>query len=235
VKTAWCIAKREIGAYFASPVAYLLLAAVVAISGLLFYNEFFVARQARMDQLFGKLPLVFLLLVPAMAMRLLAEEKRSGTIEVLLTMPVRDSEVVIGKLAAGLAVLVLSLVATLPYPIAVSRLGDLDLGPVIGGYIGALLLGSLYLTASMFASSLTRNQVIALVAGLLICFGVYALQWAVESGRASGAILLYMSPSFHYQNMTRGYFEFRSLVYFASASGLFVLLTIQALEARKWR
>ncbi|RMH40501.1 MAG: ABC transporter [Deltaproteobacteria bacterium] len=234
MKTAWIICRRELGAYFASPMAYIILAGFVAFTGFLFFNSFFTVKQARLDGLFHALPLVYLFFAPAMAMRLIAEERDLGTIELLLTMPVRDREVVLGKYLAALIMLMVALAATLPFAYTVSRLGDLDLGPVIGGYLGALLLGGLYLAAGLLASSVTREQVIAFIVGLILCFAVYALTWVVDAGTAGGGIVMYLSPAFHFGNLSRGYVELRSVVYFVSGIALFVLLAVQVLEARKW-
>jgi len=235
VRVMFAITRRELGAYFLSPIAYVVLAGFVALSGLLFFNGFFIERQARMDGFFQNLPLVFLFFSPALAMRLLAEERGTGTIELLLTMPVRDRDVVLGKYAATLVVLVVALIATLPFAITVSQLGDLDMGPVLGGYLAAFLLGALYLSAGLFASSITGTQVVAFIAGLLLCFGIFALQWFVEPSGGAGRALLYASPSFHFHNLSQGYLELRTVVYFVSAIALFVVLSIQALETRKWR
>ncbi len=235
MSATWIIARREIGGYFMSPVAYVIMAGFVALSGFLFFNGFFVERVARMDGFFNNLPLVFLFFAPAMTMRTIAEERGTGTLELLLTLPVRDRDVILGKYIAILVVLFVALLATLPFAITVSQLGELALGPVVGGYIGAFLLGALYLSAGMFASSLTNAQVVAFIAGLLVCFGIFALTWFIEPGTASGRVLQYASPSFHFRNLARGYVELRTLVYFASGIALFVVLSIQALEARKWR
>jgi ABC-2 type transport system permease protein len=231
MRTTWCIAKRELGSFFNSPIAYIVLAVFVLISGLLFFDDrFFLQGMARMDGFFGLLPFLLMFIGPAIAMRLLAEERGTGTIELLLTMPVRDREVVIGKYIAAVAVLVVGLVATLPFAFTVGSLGDLAWGPVIGGYLGALLMGSLYLAAGLLGSALSRNQVVAFIIGLLFSFGIFAFdQWVTPLvGRAAG-------PGLHRENLERGLVELRSLVYFASAIGMFVVLSVQALESRKWR
>ncbi len=234
MRALWCIARREIGAYFKSPVAYVVLAAFVMISGVLFFRGLFVNRIARMDGFFGTLPLLFWLFGPAVAMRLIAEERGSGTIELLLTMPVRDRDIVLGKYFAALVLLAVALLATTPFALSVSALGELDPGPVIGGYLGALLLGAVYIAAGLFASSLTKNQVLAFVGGLAMCFPLLALQVFVDPGEG-GRFMQYASPQFHFLNLTRGFLEIRTLVYFASVIAMFVVMSIQAVEARKWR
>ena len=235
MRAVWCIARRELGSYFRSPIAYVVLAAFVLVTGWLFFSNFFVARVARMDGFFAGLPFIFLFFAPALAMRLLAEERGSGTIEILLTLPVRDREVVLGKYLAAFIVLALALAATLPFPITVAKLGNMEIGPVIGGYIGALLLGGLYLAAALFASAVSHNQVVAFIAGFVVCFAIFALQRFVEPTGGSGHIVQYASPAFHYDHLWRGYVEVRSLVYFLSGIAIFVVLGVQALETRKWR
>ena len=235
MRAVWPIARRELGAAFASPIATIVLAGFVFVSGLLFFDGFFVSRVARLDALFARLPTVLLLFAPALSMRLLAEERGSGTLEMLLTLPVRDHEVVIGKYLAAVATLALALLATAPFPMTVAWLGDLDLGPVAGGYLGALLLGALYLAAALLASALARNQVVAFVIGLVLCFGLFALRWLASPTAASGRVVQYVSPGFHYDPMWRGVVELRSVVYFVSGAALFVLLAVQAVAARRWR
>jgi ABC-2 type transport system permease protein len=235
MRTTWYIAWRELRAYFSSPVAYIVIAGFCFLSGFLFFNGFFVQRVARLDGFFNTLPLIYLFFGPAVAMRLLAEERGTGTMEMLLTLPVRDREVVIGKYLAAIGLLTVFLLATTPFAVTVGKLGELDPGPVVGGYLGGFLLGGLYLAAGLLASALARNQVVAFVAGLILCFGLFMLQRLVEHSGSATAALLYMSPQLHVHNLTRGFVELRTLVYFVSTIGVFLLLSTQALEARKWR
>jgi len=240
VSPTWCITKREIGSYFKSPIAYIVLAGFVLLSGILFFeglfmDGFFVQRIARMDGFFFNLPFIFLFFAPALAMRLLAEERGTGTIELLLTMPVRDRDVVLGKYLATLVVLAVALLGTAPIAIAVAKLGELDPGPVLGGYLGAFLLGAVYLAAALLASAVTGSQIVAFIAGLAVCFALYAMGWLVSSVGGAGSIVQYASPEFHFRNLWRGFLDVRTLVYFASAITAFLVLSIQALEARKWR
>jgi ABC-2 type transport system permease protein len=226
------IAKRELGAYFKSPIAYIVLSVFLALSGFLFFNGFFLSGNAHMGGFFGNMPLVLLFFGPAIAMRLLAEERGSGTIELLLTMPVRDWQVVAGKFLAAMGLLTVGLLLTLPFAITVAKLGPLDRGPVIGGYVGTLLLGGTYLSIGLFASALTRNQIVAFIVGLAICFALFLMGMA---GRGVLHVLEYMSPQFHFAGVQRGVIELRNVVYYLSAIGLALLLTVQVLESRRWR
>ena len=236
MRATWTIAKRELASYFQSPIAYIVLSVFMILTGFFFFDRFFQVRIAKMDAFFSNLPLMFLFFGPALAMRLLAEERGTGTIELLLTMPVRDWEVVLGKYLAALGLLVVGLLGTVPFAITIGKLGNLDVGPVITGYLGAVLLGGLYLAAGLFASALTRNQVVAFVIGLLICFGLFVVEWFVDrAGSTGGRFLQYISPQFHFDVLVRGVVEPRGLLYFVSAIGVFLLYSVQVLEARKWR
>ena len=157
------VALRELRSYFNSPIAYIFLAAFVGAALFTFFNikAFFSHGQADLRGLFDAIPLLTLLLVPALTMRLWAEEAKQGTMELLLTLPARDHELVCGKFLASWALLAIGLAMTLPLAITVSSLGNLDWGPVVGGYVGALLLGAAYLSVGQFVSALTENQILA--------------------------------------------------------------------------
>jgi ABC-2 type transport system permease protein len=234
--TTWTIAKREFGAFFKSPVAYVVLGAFAPIVGYLFFSSFFVIGNASMEAFFGSMPFLLLFFCPAIAMRLLAEERGAGTIEMLLTMPVRESEVVIGKYLAALGVLAVGLLVTVPFAITVGKLGPLDGGPVVAGYIGTLLLGGLYLAVGTFTSAMTKNQVVAFIVGLAICLFLYFMGvFFAMAGPVLGPILQLASPTYQFQKITRGVIELRNVVYYLSVIGLLLVLSVQTLEARKWQ
>jgi ABC-2 type transport system permease protein len=234
MRTALVIARREFAAYFKSPIAYIVLAAFLALTGWLFFDNFFKFKNATMDGFFGNMPFLLLFFASGMAMRLLAEERGQGTIEMLLTMPVRDWEVVAGKYLAALGLLAVGLIASLPYAFTVASLGPLDWGPVWGGYVGTLLLGGTYLAVGMFASALTKNQIVALLLGVAICLGLFFLDSFAMLGKPLGPIFQYASPRFHFQGISRGVIELRNLVYYVSAIGIALVATTQVLESRKW-
>jgi ABC-2 type transport system permease protein len=230
------IAKRELGAYFKSPVAYIVLTAFVAINLFLFFDSFFLAGSASLESFFGGMPFLFLFFGPAMSMRLLAEERGSGTIELLLTMPVRDSEVVIGKFLAALGLFLVGLGLTLPVVYTVAELGPLDVGATLAGYVGAAFLGATYLAVGLFASALTKNQIVAFIVGLAICLGLYLLGVFFQGGGSTvGPVLQYLSPAFHFQKIARGVIELKNVVYYLSLIAALLLLATQVLESRKWR
>jgi ABC-2 type transport system permease protein len=230
------IAKREFGAYFKSPIAYIVLTVFLGLTGFLFFDRFFVGGDASMFGFFGNMPLILLFFGPALSMRLLAEERGTGTIELLLTMPVRDWEVVAGKYLAALGLLFVGLVLTVPFAITVGKLGPLDTGPVLGGYLGTMFLGGTYLAIGLLASAMTKNQIVAFIVGLAICFILFLMGHAVDAVPLSiGKALQYMSPQFHFAGITRGVVELRNFVYYVSVIGVVLLLTVQVLESRKWR
>lgn len=234
--TTWTIAKREFGAFFKSPVAYVVLGAFAPIVGYLFFSNFFLIGNASMESFFGNMPFLLLFFCPAIAMRLLAEERGAGTIEMLLTMPVRESEVVLGKYLAALGVLAVGLIVTVPFAITVAKLGPLDLGPVLAGYLGTLLLGGLYLAVGTFTSALTKSQVVAFIVGLAICLVLYFMGvFFSMAGSVVGPILQLASPAYQFQKITRGVIELRNVVYYLSVIGLLLVLSVQTLEARKWQ
>ena len=160
------ILKREFKSYFLSPIAYIVISLFLIVTGWFFFSVFFIAGRADLRDFFSMLPLVLSFAIPAITMRCFAEELRSGSFEILLTLPVTQLEILLGKYVAALGFVVLMLVPTLSYAIFISLLGELDWGPVLGGYIGSVLLAGSYCAVGLLASSLTKNQIIAFIIGL---------------------------------------------------------------------
>jgi ABC-2 type transport system permease protein len=171
----WAIGKKEFRSYFSSPIAYIFITSFLAFSGWLFLRTFFLENTASMRNFFGLLPWLLLIFVPAVTMRLWAEERKLGTLELLLTLPVKDYQLVIGKFLASFAFLSLTLVLSFSLALIVAGMGDPDPGPIIGGYLGALLLGGAYLSVGLFVSSLTENQIVAFIIGVLLCFALLVI------------------------------------------------------------
>ncbi len=200
-------------------------------------NQFFAVGEAQMRASFTVLPWVFLIFVPGVAMRLWAEEKKLGTIEILLTLPVSDFEVVIGKFLACLGFMTITILLTLPLTITVYCLGNPDTGPILGGYLGAFFLGAAYLSIGLFASSLTENQIVAFIIGITICFilliiGVTPLLSAVPSWLAK--TLEFMSLEKHFGSISRGVIDSRDVIYYLSITGFFLFLNARQIQSRKW-
>lgn len=236
------ILKREWKAYFNSPVAYVFIVIFLALNGFFTFNvsRFFESGQANLDRFFFWHPWLYLILVPAVAMRLWAEERRTGTLELLLTMPVSTAQAIWGKFLAAWLFVALALALTFPVVATAYYLGDPDPGPIFTGYFGSALLAAAYLAVGSLTSALTRNQVIsfilAAVIGLFLLLAGYtpvtdflyavAPAWVVE-------VVAGFSFAAHYEQLQRGVIDLRDVVYFASVVGFMLLATHVALENRK--
>jgi len=230
------ILRRELGAYFNSPVAYIVVTAYLLFSGYLFFSQAFLVKEATMRDFFGIAPLIFIFFAPAVTMRLLAEEKRAGTFELLITLPVGDWEVVLGKYFASLVLLGVAILLTLTYPITLSFMGEMDWGTVAGGDIGLLLLGGAYLALGRMASSWTRNQVVAFILAFAISFGLYLCGKLLPLMPASLApIVDYISLDTHFNNIAKGVIDSRDIIYYLSMIGGCLFLATRSLESRRWR
>ncbi|RJP84165.1 MAG: ABC transporter [Desulfobacteraceae bacterium] len=211
------ILKKELKDFFISPIAYIVIAIFLIITGWFFFSTFFIYDQANMRSFFSLLPIIFTFVIPAITMRLFSEEFNIGSYEILLTMPVTFGDIVFGKFAAGMVMTAAMLLPTIAYPIAISLIGDLDWGPVIGGYLGALLLGGTFAAVGVFASALTRNQIIAFILGASICFILTLIDKMLFFFPESILnIIEYMGADFHFRNISKGIIDSRDLIYFIS-------------------
>lgn len=213
------IFKKEFGIYFVSPIAYIVISIFLLATGWFFFTTFFLYDQASLRNFFSMLPIVFSFVAPAITMRLFSEELNVGSYEILLTMPVTFQDVVLGKFLAAVALVAAMLVPTLAYPITVSFLGRLDWGPVVGGYIGTILLGAAFCAIGLFASSLTRNQIIAFIIGTVICFSLTMIdKMLFFLPQSLLGIFEYLGADFHFQNISKGIIDSRDIIYFLSVS-----------------
>lgn len=233
------IAVREWRSYFNSPIAYVFLVAFAGASLFTFFNvnAFFARGKADLRGLFESLPFLMLLLVPALTMRLWAEESRQGTMETLLTLPIRDRELVGGKFLASWALLAVGLALTLPLAFIAESLGNLDWGPVAGGYVGALLLGASYLAVGQFVSAITENQILAFILALCACLVLWGVGTDTFTGLfpdATASLMRSLGVGSRFESIARGVIDIRDLVYYVSITGLFLVLGIGALRARRW-
>jgi ABC-2 type transport system permease protein len=227
------IFKKELRSYFTSPVAYIVITVFLLINGWFFGTSLFVVGQASLRNVFQIIPFVLTFFVPAITMRLVSEEKKTGTFELLTTMPVTDLEIVLGKYLAGLALLAVSLLFTLGYAITVSALGKADSGVTLAGYLGLLLLGAGYVAIGVMASSLTENQIVAFIVGFLIIFVLSLVDKVllfVPRGLAS--VFEYLSAEFHFNNIARGVLDSRDIVYYASLIVLGLYFAARAVQRR---
>lgn len=228
--------KKELRSFFDSPIAYIVITIFLLITGWFFFSDLFLVNQASLRNLFGIVPFIFMFFVPAVTMRLISEEKRSGTIEVLLTLPVRDHEIILGKFLAGLILIFAAVILTFVYTLTLSGLGDLDFGSVVAGYIGLIFLGAAYLSIGVFTSSLTQNQIVAFITSFVIIFALFMLDKVLIF--VPGFLVSffeYLSVDYHFSNIARGVIDSRDVIYYLSIIFLFLFLAVRALESRKWR
>lgn len=227
------IFKKEFYAYFLSPIAYIVISIFLIVTGWFFFSTFFIYNLAGMRNFFGMMPIIFSFVAPAVTMRLFAEELNVGSYELLLTMPVTIRQVVLGKFLAGTVFMTMMLLPTLSYPLTISLLGELDWGPVVGGYIGAFLLAGSYCAVGLFASSLTRNQIIAFIIGLAICFGLTMLnKMLFFMPETLLGLFSYLGADTHFANISKGIIDTRDLLYFVSVIFVGLYATHLSVEER---
>ncbi len=218
------IFRKEFSAYFISPIAYIVISIFLLVTGWFFFATFFLFNQANLRTFYTLLPVVFAFVIPAITMRLISEELNIGSDEILLTMPVTYSDVIIGKFLASVALIIAMLIPTLAYPLTVSFMGQLDWGPVVGGYVGAVFLGAAFSAVGLFASALTRNQIIAFIIGLAICFTLTLIdKMLFFLPQSLLGVFSYLGADVHFQNIAKGIIDSRDILYFISVCfvGLF--------------
>ncbi len=229
------ILKKELSSYFNSAIAYVVIVVFLAIVGWLYTSSMFLINVASLRMMFELIPWVFLFVIPAVTMRLLAEEKKAGTIELLATKPLHDWEIVIGKFLAAWILIGITLLPTLIYYITVAFLGDIDNGPVIGSYLGLLLMAGVFVAIGLFASSLTENQIIAFIIGILLMLAFFIMdKILIFVPDVMTSVIEYLGIDFHFSNIARGVIDSRDVVYFGSVLGFTLYLSVVSLEKRKW-
>jgi ABC-2 type transport system permease protein len=229
------IYRREIRSYFNSPVAYVVIVVFLAIVGWFFSSNVFLMNIASLRILFDIVPLVFLFFVPAITMRLLAEEKKAGTLELLTTRPVRDVEIVLGKFLAAWTLLAAALLPTLLYVVTLLALGSPDPGPILTAYIGLMLMGGAYIAIGLFASGLTENQIVAFILSFLFVVALFLMDKVLMYvPEAFATPMEFLSMDYHFSNIARGVIDTRDLIYFGSLLGFGLYLATVTLERRKW-
>ena len=233
----WIIAKREFESFFDSLIAYIMLVAFLGFSGFftwLYGQDIFLVGQASLRSFFGIAYWTLFFFIPAITMRLLAEEKKTGTIELLLTKAVTDRQVVLGKYLSAFSLIVTALLLTAPYVITVARIGNLDNGGVICGYLGLVLMSGAYVSIGLYASSITNNQIVAFLLSLLvglffhIIFGVLADNFTGFTGELFNTLSL----GAHFESISRGVIDSKDLVYFFSIILLGLFLSELSLGKR---
>lgn len=236
MKLAWVIFKRELQAYFISPIAYIYITTALIFIAWYFLKYFFFTAQATMRVFFDFIPWLFLFLVPAITMRSWSEEKKAGTLDFLLTFPIHDIELILGKFFSCAALLLLTIMGTMPLALIVFLFGDPDMGSIITGYLGVTFLGLSFLSLGLFISSITKNQIIAFILSVVACFFTFILSHTL----IISAIPNWLAPVFqsmgllaHYQSIARGVIDLRDIFYYLSFITFFIFLNLQVLDGRK--
>lgn len=236
----WIITKRELASFFDSLIAYVMIVLFLGLTGIftwLVTSNIFVGNQASLGTFFFVAFWSLFFFIPAITMRMLAEENRAGTIELLITKAVSDGQIVMGKFLACLILVIIALVCTLPYYITISQLGNIDDGSVIGGYLGLILLSASYISIGLFASSLTQNQIVSFLLAILISVFFHFLFDAISASLSgiAGEIFNYLSIRVHYDSMSRGVIDSRDIIFFGSIISLGLLLAQTMLSKRNWQ
>jgi ABC-2 type transport system permease protein len=247
--------KKELRLYFTSPVAYVVITIFLLLAGYFFYNIFAFFTLASMQSamnpamardlnvtdsvlrpLFSNVSVILLLLMPLVTMRLFAEERRSGTIELLLTYPVRDGAVLAAKYLAALALYALMLFLTLLYPGIIAYFVRLEWGPLLTGYAGLLLMGATFIAVGIFASSLTENQIVASITTFGILLILWIIGWSADyAGGTWGKVLQHLSILEHNDSFAKGVLDTKDVLYYLNFIALALFLTLRSLEARRWK
>ncbi|MCQ2587726.1 MAG: ABC transporter permease [Treponema sp.] len=232
---SFIIMKRELKSYFSGPIPYIVTGLFLIIAGIMFFSTFFFQDRAELRNYFTMLPLLLAFFIPAITMRLFSEEKRSGSFETLMTLPVTELNVVLGKYLASFIGTLIMIAPTLFYVIAVFICGSPDIGPIIGGFLGAIFLSASYTSIGLFASSVTKNQIIAFFIGFIICIVLTML--------SSFLFLLpgplvnffsYLCADIHFESISKGIIDTRDIIYFVSVTAFFLVLTVKTQKkARK--
>jgi len=227
--------RKEVKSYFVSPTAYIVIAVFLVITGWFFTLNLFKENLAHMRAIFDILPFLLVIFAPAMSMRLISEERKSGTMELLMTMPVKDFDVVAGKFLAAMTLYTVALLFTLFYPITVSILGNAEVGPIVAGYIGLVLLGGAYLAIGILGSSMSDSQIVAFILSFLIAgiFAILIFSSMVMPG-ALADVVQYLSTTYHFQNIARGVIDSRDVIYYLSLIFMSLLLASRAIAQRKF-
>ena len=250
MKTIYTIFKKELKSYFASPIAYIVLFVLLLLSGIFFFlyvenfaqsqfdprfqflGEALSLNQYVIEPYFGTISVIMLLIIPIITMRLIADERKNFTAELLFTSPIRVSYIVIGKYFASLFLFVIMLILSVVFVLVTLVYGNPDIGPLLSGYLGLFLLGASSIAVGLFASSLTENQIVAAV----ISFGILLVFWIIgATSTADSSILGYLSIINHYENFTKGVIETIDVVYYLSFTFFGLFLSYIMLDSERWK
>lgn len=232
----YSILKKELRSYFNLPIAYIVISVFLLITGWYFLSQLFLINQADLRIFLIVAPMILVFFAPAISMRLISEEKKTKSLELLVTMPLKDREVVLGKYLASLALLGFSLLLTFPYPLTLALLGNLDQGQIIGGYLGVFLVGASFLAIGLFCSSLTSNQIVAFIIGFAITFSLFMFGKILPFiPQGLLPLLEFLGIDSHFENLAKGVIDSRDLLYFFSIIIFSIALANYFLGSRKWK
>ena len=255
MRNIWTITKKELGSYFSSPIAYVVIFGFQLLFGFFYYNliwwfnaqamqmaqDPYYAQQANINQmvyspLFHNMSVILILVVPLLTMRILAEEKKIGTEELLFTSPVSIGQIILGKYLASLIVLAVMLGLTAALSLFAFAYGNPELAPWLVGYLGLFLMGATFIAIGLFFSSMTDNQIVAGFLTFCALLLLLVLNWVTASGSGTWqSVLGYLSFSQHFEDMTRGILDTKDLVYYLSFSFFGLFLTHSVIQSRRWR
>lgn len=234
----WTITKKELRSYFNSPLAYIFIDVFLVVNAWLFFQNYFLIGQADMRSFFSLIPWLFLFLVPAITMRVWAEEKKLGTAELLLTLPIKDVYIVLGKYLGSLLFLAITLALTFMIPVVVTWSGSADLGVIFASYIGSLFLGGAYIALGIWISAFTDNQIIAFILTIVAAF----LFFIVGEVFVLQSIPDFLIPFFkslglgsHFNSIARGVLDTRDILFYLSFIGFFLFLNVQQISGRRFQ
>lgn len=254
MRNFYAVLKRELYVYFSSPIAYVVVTIFLLISGYFFYSAFayfsMVSMQAMrmpgaaginvtdmvLNPTFANMSVVMLLMMPLLTMRIFAEEKKAGTLELILSYPIREAELLLGKFAACLVVFFIMLAFTWLYPLLLWLYAEPDIGPVATGYLGLFLMGAAFIALGLMVSSLTENQIVAAV----ISFGAILMFWLIGwaetfASPVLGKVLSHVSLLEHFESFSKGMIDTRDVIYYINFNVLFLFMTMRSLESKRWR
>jgi ABC-2 type transport system permease protein len=239
MKIIWIITMRELNSFFDSLIAFIMIILFLGFSGFFTWisgSDIFMIGQANLRTFFAIAYWTLFFFIPALTMRLIAEEKKSGTIEMLLTKAVTDREVVLGKYLATLILVIVSLVFTLPYVITLSKIGNIDAGAILCGYLALILMSAAYASIGLFASSITNNQIVAFLSALFISLFFHIIFEVIASGMTGflGQLINSFSVSMHFESLARGVVDSKDLIYFGSIIFMGLFMSEVSLSRRNY-
>lgn len=241
MKNIAAIVMKELYTYFVSPIAYFVFFIFTAVSGFFFFFIFFNVVQTQapsdavMESLFPTMSVILLFFTPALTMKLFAEERKSGTIELMSTSPVRDTEMVFGKFLASLVLTLFMLMLTLLFPALIAAFGEIDMGSIASGYLGLILLASTFLSLGLLISSMSKNQIVAALTSFGILLALWIIGFLSSSAGKFGEFLAYLSLTEHSQGFARGVVGVKHAVYFLSFTAVCLFAAVKSVESSKWR